>query len=83
MQFKEWLQGHLTEIDRSQGWLARKLGVTSASVGHWLSGKTTPKQDKTARICKALATEMKVESYQVWEDLFLAVYSDEEGEECT
>jgi len=68
-QFARILSRYLHERDRSGSWLARRLGVSPATVNRWLSGERRPNSpERVIEIAKAL----NINELQVQNDLLMA-----------
>jgi len=57
MDLRDWLK----KEERTVVWLARKLGITKASVHLWFSGKTSPAPIMAAHIVRITNNEVTFE----------------------
>ncbi|MCB9129201.1 MAG: tetratricopeptide repeat protein [Ardenticatenales bacterium] len=80
--FASLLNRYLFKLDRSLAWLARRLGVSSATVSRWSSGQTLPRDLKMVyQICDILNIQSNER-----ETLFAAagfIYTSENRTETT
>jgi transcriptional regulator with XRE-family HTH domain len=51
---KEKLRAQLRAASRSGAWLARRIGVTPASISYYLNGKRVPEGEKVEAMAKNL-----------------------------
>ena len=56
---KERLKAQLRASSRSGAWLARRIGVTPASVCYYLSGKRTPDEEKVVAMAEHLGCSVE------------------------
>lgn len=57
--FRFALIRRLQEIDKSQTWLAKMLGVDKATISHYVTGDRWPRVDIFLRICDVLNIDPK------------------------
>lgn len=70
MNFGQWLNKKLYQMDRSQEWLYRRANISTGSVQRWTRG-TDPSTETFLRICRILAAETNSKQTQVIEDYIL------------
>jgi len=57
--FRFALIRRLAELDKSQLWLAKQLGVDPANISFYVSGKRVPRANTFLRICDILGVDPK------------------------
>ena len=58
------IKTRLAELDRTQRWLAKQLGITEGAISRYISGRTTPRRSLQERLFETLEL-----SYQTLDDL--------------
>lgn len=62
MKFAEMIREHMKQSGDSFSKVARKVGVSKATVAHWVSGDRTPSKLSVRKVCRGLGWDIETEA---------------------
>lgn len=60
--FKKMIREHINQTGESLNQVARKVGVSKATVAHWVSGDRTPSKLSIRKVCRGLGWDDETEA---------------------